>query len=71
MHVWTKRRSPWKSTVGSEKTPVVPVYVIHRQSATVPMMEALNDTCKRCKETLILTIEVSERVSLECIHTRA
>ena len=67
MKVETKRRAPQKSTPGSEKNPT---YMIHRRRVTMPMMQASNDTCRSCKETLILTVEDSGKVSLECNHTR-
>lgn len=63
----TKRGAPRKSTSGIGKKTA---YVIHRRPSIVPMMQASNDICKSCKETLILTVEDFERVSLECIHTR-
>lgn len=66
-NVKTERRAPQKSTFGSEKKVTC---VIHRRPATMPMMQASNDTCRECKEIPILTVEVSEKVSPECIHIK-
>ena len=66
MKVETKRRAPQKSTPVLEKNPT---HMIHRRRVTMSMMQASNDTCRSCKETLILTVEDSGRVSLECNHT--
>ena len=67
MKVETKRRAPQKSTPVLEKNQT---HMIHRRRVTMSMMQASNDTCRSCKETLILTVEDSGRVSLECNHTR-
>lgn len=66
-NVEMKRRALWKSTIGSEKKPA---YVIHRKLVTLSMMQAWNDTCRNCKETLISTVEASVRVFLECNHRK-
>ncbi len=63
MKVETKGRAPRKS----EKKLA---YVVHRKPTTKSMMQASIDTFRNCKETLILIVEVSGRVFLECIHTR-
>ena len=67
LHVETKRRAPWKSTLGSEKKPA---YGIHRNPATMSMMQASNDIYRNCKETLISIVEASLRVSLACSLTK-
>ena len=67
MKVETKGRAPPKSMLESEKKLA---YVVHRKPTTKSMMQASNDTFRNCKETLILTVEVSGRVFLECIHIR-